>query len=310
MLSVLVASLDRTLSLSFASDESVAVKLIKKQIEDKDGLPCSEIRLTCNGKILTDEYIFSSEELQNLPVLRIYLRLNGGKGGFGSLLRGGNARVGQKKTTNFDACRDLNGRRIRHTNNERRLAEWYSQEKEREMERIAQEHINKLATEQKKHVFDETVYNTQLENIEESITASIDEGLKEASISVSIEEKKVAEKKKKTRHWDSLFLGKRKRKKDEKEEDEDEEEEDEDEVSEEEKEREKKKSKKEPTITSTTEKVKKDKGKEKVTEESTTTTTTTTQNKIKPKETRNNTTNNNNNKKAHILPPPPDWIAC
>jgi hypothetical protein len=34
------------------------------------------------------------------------LRLRGGKGGFGSLLRGAGK---QKLTDNFDACRDLHG---------------------------------------------------------------------------------------------------------------------------------------------------------------------------------------------------------
>ena len=42
--------------------------------------------------------------------LHLALRLRGGKGGFGSLLRGAGK---QKLTDNFDACRDLQGRRIR-----------------------------------------------------------------------------------------------------------------------------------------------------------------------------------------------------
>ena len=52
------------------------------------------------------------------------LRLSGGKGGFGSLLRGAATRAGQKKTSNYDDCRDLNGRRIKDLRNEKRLAEW------------------------------------------------------------------------------------------------------------------------------------------------------------------------------------------
>jgi len=45
----------------------------------------------------------------------------GGKGGFGSLLR--NAKS-LKKTTNFGSCRDLNGRKLRDVQNEKKLAEW------------------------------------------------------------------------------------------------------------------------------------------------------------------------------------------
>ena len=54
-----------------------------------------------------------------LPPIRMLLRLNGGKGGFGSTLRALGAKFSQVKTTNFDACRDLSGRRVRHINTEK-----------------------------------------------------------------------------------------------------------------------------------------------------------------------------------------------
>jgi len=105
------------------------------------------------------------------------LRICGGKGGFGSLLRGAPSRVGQKKTTNFEACRDLSGRRLRHVNNEKRLAEWYAQEQEREMEKVAQKYIRKLA---KKHTFDEQKYDEEKQKINDSASAAITKGLEEA----------------------------------------------------------------------------------------------------------------------------------
>merc|ERR1711991_328291 len=49
------------------------------------------------------------------------LRLCGGKGGFGSLLKQQGRKAGKKKVTDFGACRDLNGRRLRHVNDEIRL---------------------------------------------------------------------------------------------------------------------------------------------------------------------------------------------
>lgn len=55
-----------------------------------------------------------------------------GKGGFGALLRG---QGGGHKTTNFDDCRDLNGRRLRHLKNEMKLAEWYAEQKALELEK-------------------------------------------------------------------------------------------------------------------------------------------------------------------------------
>jgi len=52
----------------------------------------------------------------------------GGKGGFGSLLRGsGKGAV----TENEDACRDLSGRRLRTVNAEKKLQEWAAGDKQR-----------------------------------------------------------------------------------------------------------------------------------------------------------------------------------
>lgn len=61
------------------------------------------------------------------PVLvRILFRLLGGKGGFGSLLR---SQKGGKKTTNFDAMRDLTGRRVRHAKAVERIKTWIENKK-------------------------------------------------------------------------------------------------------------------------------------------------------------------------------------
>ena len=56
--------------------------------------------------------------------IRVELRgpLMGGKGGFGSLLRSMKPKA--KGNENFDACRDLSGRRLRTVNNETRLNEF------------------------------------------------------------------------------------------------------------------------------------------------------------------------------------------
>jgi hypothetical protein len=43
------------------------------------------------------------------------LRLRGGKGGFGSMLRSQGGRMASKQSTNYEACRDLNGRRLKLT---------------------------------------------------------------------------------------------------------------------------------------------------------------------------------------------------
>jgi len=69
------------------------------------------------------------EKIQSGPMLSIscQLGLDGGKGGFGSLLK---KQMGQgKKTTNFDACRDLQGRRLRHSRAVERIKEWLAKKK-------------------------------------------------------------------------------------------------------------------------------------------------------------------------------------
>ncbi|ELR18766.1 uncharacterized protein ACA1_040820 [Acanthamoeba castellanii str. Neff] len=176
---LLVSSIDgRLLSFSFPTTH-VTLASVKQAFEDREGVPVSELRVSCNGRYLPDEFGFTEEQALGLPPLRVGLRVVGGKGGFGSLLRGGNTKVGQKKTTNFDACRDLNGRRLRHVNNEKRLAEWYAQEKERELARIGERH-SRVAQKQAVTPFDEVAYNQTLESIEEEVASSLQVGLQEA----------------------------------------------------------------------------------------------------------------------------------
>ncbi|KAK4415836.1 Replication stress response regulator SDE2 [Sesamum alatum] len=89
-----------------------------------------------------------SQDLGKFPVVvHLLLRLRGGKGGFGSLLRGAATKAGQKKTNNFDACRDMSGRRLRHVNAEKKLEEWRAEAEERKLEKMAEEYIKKKAKE-------------------------------------------------------------------------------------------------------------------------------------------------------------------
>lgn len=50
--------------------------------------------------------------------VHLVLRLRGGKGGFGALLRAG---ARSTVSQNTDACRDLSGRRMRHVNADKKL---------------------------------------------------------------------------------------------------------------------------------------------------------------------------------------------
>jgi len=75
----------------------VSVKSIRQDISDRDGISCDDFYLLCNGRPLYDYEQISLDIISTLPPIHVKLRLLGGKGGFGSLLRGGSTRVGQKK---------------------------------------------------------------------------------------------------------------------------------------------------------------------------------------------------------------------
>ena len=75
--------------------------------------------LISEGKLLKNNFPLIDYDNK---IIEVRLRLKGGKGGFGSSLRLQQAT--KKQTKNFDACRDLQGRRLRKVNQERQLNEW------------------------------------------------------------------------------------------------------------------------------------------------------------------------------------------
>jgi Replication stress response SDE2 C-terminal/Silencing defective 2 N-terminal ubiquitin domain/SPRY domain len=99
---------DKSASTSTAVDKSVEV--------EKPLLSLNDIQVThwalpfCNARFA--------------PRL---VAIRGGKGGFGTLLKGQSRQASAKTTTDFGACRDLQGRRLRHVNqavHEQVVADW------------------------------------------------------------------------------------------------------------------------------------------------------------------------------------------
>jgi len=97
---------------------------LKQTIYRLEGINPEDQRIIYNGHdIENDQFCMAvSQEITFLP-LQFSLRGGccGGKGGFGSLLRSAKS---VKKTTNFGSCRDINGRRLRDVDQEKRMAEW------------------------------------------------------------------------------------------------------------------------------------------------------------------------------------------
>lgn len=96
--------------------ENPSVPLLNQHIYKSLGITVDEQRLTCNGRELCDE----SQLQGDLVLINLNLRLVGGKGGFGSLLR---SQKSTKKTTNFGACRTVDGQRLRDVQQQQRVAE-------------------------------------------------------------------------------------------------------------------------------------------------------------------------------------------
>ncbi|CAH9092988.1 unnamed protein product [Cuscuta epithymum] len=165
---VLVKLLDgKHRTLNFSS-QSVPVQTLKQKIQTLTLIPAPlQLLLSSDSRCALQDHQTldfetrsqqkpvsenkSGNESGYFPVvIHVLLRLRGGKGGFGSLLRGAATKAGQKKTNNFDACRDMSGRRLRHVNAEKKLEEWKAESGERRLEKMAEDYIKNKAKEMAK----------------------------------------------------------------------------------------------------------------------------------------------------------------
>lgn len=96
---------------------------LSSQVESLSGLPPAFQVLSSQGKLLHSQTMWEniiSQHEHGIVDVHVSVRLLGGKGGFGSLLRSKKAR---KKTTNFGSARMLDGRRLRDVQAETRINE-------------------------------------------------------------------------------------------------------------------------------------------------------------------------------------------
>lgn len=177
-------------------------KNLKEWISNTEKLPITEVVLYHNGLLVQEE-----DPLKANGIYYISLRLRGGKGGFGSMLRMLGAQI--EKTTNHEACRDLSGRRMRDVNNEKKLADWISKkaDREREREERRQAKLEKLRSEPK-HYFVDPNYDKQKSQVADSLDEAITQGIHaSASVPSSSKDKRKLEedppphKSKKSRLW-------------------------------------------------------------------------------------------------------------
>lgn len=88
----------------------VALHDVMHALSERTGLPCEAFRLRAGGRVICETLVAQPGQRDAYVALQLCRALPGGKGGFGANLRGAAA---AKKTSNFAACRDLNGRRLR-----------------------------------------------------------------------------------------------------------------------------------------------------------------------------------------------------
>lgn len=117
-------------------------------------------------------------DFKTVEQLHLILRLIGGKGGFGSMLRAIGAQI--EKTTNREACRDLSGRRLRDINEEKRIKTYLEKRLDQEdPEEKFQKKIGKLLAKPKREFQDEE-YDAARTDLTQNIDEALEMGIRKA----------------------------------------------------------------------------------------------------------------------------------
>lgn len=155
------------------------VSSLKGEISQKYGVPLEDLSATVHGRLIADDFDLTAFD----NVVRVFTKLVGGKGGFGSMLRAIGAQI--EKTTNREACRDLSGRRLRDINEEKRLRKWLDgqEDREREAAERKQRKIEKLIAEPKIQVDLSPVYEKVRQELPDRVSAAVDAGWEAAGSS-------------------------------------------------------------------------------------------------------------------------------
>ncbi|KAI9254365.1 telomere stability and silencing-domain-containing protein [Helicostylum pulchrum] len=160
-------------------------ELLKQQLCSITSIPVQDqVLCTMGGKILTSDDTFDLDG--SVLQFNMSARLLGGKGGFGSMLRAQGGRMNAQKTTNFEACRDLQGRRIRTVNDAKKLQEELDAVPEREAEKREKlkRKIEDALKEREpvKHLFDDNKFLEDREEIVENVKSAVSDAVKRQKV--------------------------------------------------------------------------------------------------------------------------------
>ena len=120
---IIIKNLSSTSLYYFEENPQKTIKSLYSELN----LSQNNTYLISDGKLLKENFPLNDYDNK---IIEVRIKLKGGKGGFGSSLRLQQAT--KKQTKNFDACRDLQGRRLRKVNQERQLNEWRMKKAEEE----------------------------------------------------------------------------------------------------------------------------------------------------------------------------------
>lgn len=112
MRQLILRGISGALSCIALSSSETSLEDLRDKIHAVAGVPADQQRLVLGGRNLTQD-VLDGLSGSDVVFVSLSVRVVGGKGGFGSLLRGGQSGPGAKKITNFGSMRDLQGRRIK-----------------------------------------------------------------------------------------------------------------------------------------------------------------------------------------------------
>jgi hypothetical protein len=134
--------------------------------------------------------IASVTNIADISFVNLALKQAGGKGGFGKLLKS-QKHLG-KNTTNFESCRDLEGRKLKKSRREQKIEELKSKESQ------SSKDVKVEISEPKSAVMLDDKYINQLSMISKEKESAVADGLKAVSSETSKPAEPVVRKMKKT----------------------------------------------------------------------------------------------------------------
>lgn len=114
-------------------------------------------------------------------LVQVRLRLLGGKGGFGSQLRAqGNRMSSKKRAGNYEACRDLSGRRLRTVNQAKMISEYLRRQPELETQKkeaIREKMEKAVEASEQKVIFKDLDFMQTTRNVVDEVELAVNEAL-------------------------------------------------------------------------------------------------------------------------------------